>query len=134
MLSVFPDLYTYQLVVPLMLRVILGLLFIYFGYMKLYNHREQKLVFFSRLNLNPPILFLSATALLEIVGGVFLLVGFFLQPSAIALALLMLGTVLVKIFKPSSLPNDIGYYLLLLITTISLVFLGPGFFAFDFPL
>jgi len=63
-----------------------------------------------------------------------LFIGIYTQIVSIALSVLMAGAILIKTKNPISLKNDLGYYILLFITTLSLLFLGAGLFAFDLPL
>lgn len=134
MLSIFPDLYTYQQFVPLLLRIVAGLIFISFAYAKLISNRSNRIAFFHSIGLRPARLFWGITSLAELIGGIFLLVGFLLQPTALILAMISIIAAFIKMRRPTELTNSAGYFVLLFVMLVSLAFLGPGVFAVDFPL
>ncbi len=111
------------------LRIFLGFIFIYFGYLKFFRDKEEKLLFFKRLNLSPPIFFLSIIAGTEIIGGILLVIGLFTQTVAILFSLLMLFATIIKLTNTNALKNNVDYYFMLFIISFSLIFLGPGIFA-----
>jgi len=122
MLSIFPDLLTFWLVVPLILRVTAGLIFIYFGVSTIWKKRERS------------ILATWVTPAIEIIGGVLLVLGFLTQLAALILLVFVAGTVYAKIRRPNIFDNTLEFYILLLAVLFSLLFLGSGFFAIDLPL
>jgi len=134
MLNPFPELLDFALPAVFLLRFVLGIFFVRFGYLKLSRDKEVKMHFFEQAGLRPAYVFLWGTALLEIVGGLMLVFGVFTQIAALVLSILMLGSVIIKIRNTSALRNDLEFYVLLFIATLSLLFLGPGIFAFDLPL
>jgi len=134
MLNPFPELLAFGLLATFVIRVFLGLLFLRFGIFKIKRDRSEKLRFFESAGLRPAKVFLYGTAFIEIIGGAMLLIGIYTQIASIALSVLMAGAVLIKVRNPESLKNDLGYYVLLFIATLSLLFLGAGLFAFDLPL
>ncbi len=134
MLSILPDLYTYQQFAPFILRAVAGFMFIYFAYLKFFPEREQRIDFFARIHLRPAQLFWGIVSVIELVGGVLLVLGLFTQLAALVLAVLMLFAVIIKLWRFDALASHISYYLLLFAVLVSLIFLGPGFWAFDYPL
>ena len=134
LLTVFPDLLTYGLIAPLILRAALGLTLIYFSYLKFGKERFEKIVFFDSLGMKPGAYYVNAIRGIELLGGIMLVVGAYTQIAAMVIALVMLATMFIKWRHPESLRNDIEFYLLLFAVALSLVFLGAGFFAFDLPL
>jgi len=134
MINPFPELLAFGLLVPFIFRIILGILFVRFGYLKLTRDRNEKVLFFENTGLRPVKIFLYGSALFEIIGGIMFIVGIYTQIASIVLSIIMAGAVYIKMRNPSSLKNDLGYYILLFITTLSLLFLGAGLFAFDLPL
>lgn len=134
LLSVFPDLLTYGLIAPFILRVSLGLILIYFSYLKFFSERQDKATFFDSVGMRPGSIFSSAIGATELAGGVMLVVGFYTQIAGLVASLIMLAAIFIKWRHPASLRNDIEFYMLLFIVSLSLVFTGAGFFAFDLPL
>lgn len=133
-LNVFPDLLTYGLLAPFILRVFLGLVLVYFSYLKFFSERAEKAAFFESVGMRPGSVFSSAVGAAEFTGGVMLVVGFYTQIAALVAALIMLAATFIKWRHPQSLRNDIEFYILLFAISLSLVFSGAGFFAFDLPL
>src|SRR3990172_6382871 len=121
LLTLFPDLLTYSLIAPFILRVSLGLVLIYFSYLKFGKERMEKIAFFDSLGMKPGSFYVNMVGSIEFVGGILLVVG----------ALIMLVATLIKWRRPQSLRNDIEFYILLFVVALSLVFLGAGFWAID---
>lgn len=134
MLSVFPDLFTYELLGVFLIRITLGLIFIYFAYCKIWKQKDEKVALFATIGFRPPLIFFWLITIIEFVGGVLLLIGLFVQPTAAILSILMLGTLIIKLVSPNLFLNGAEFYLLLFISLVSLLFLAPGFLAIDIPL
>lgn len=134
MLSPWPQLFDYVLLVPTVLRVVLGVMYIRFGYFKLTRGREVKRTFFNRAGFPAARWWVWGIGILELVGGLFLIVGFLTQITALVLSIILLGAAFIKTRKPDLLPNSTDYYILIFVTTASLLLLGPGFLAVDLPL
>jgi len=134
MLNPFPELLTFGLMAPFALRIVAGFLYIQFGFHKLTKKKEEKSAFFTSIGLRPGMLFVWIIGLIELIGGIMLLAGFYTQIAAIALSIIMLGAVCIKLFKPNKLPGDLSFFILLFVVTLSFVFSGAGAFAFDLPL
>ncbi|MFA6536446.1 MAG: DoxX family membrane protein [Candidatus Paceibacterota bacterium] len=124
MLSIFPNLLTYGLAGPTLLRIVAGLIIIYSGY-QLYRSLSAPKSILARI-----------IALLEVLGGIFLVIGLFTQPVALVLILILLIQALKS--KTPRWAGAIVYnkrvYLLLIVILLSLLVSGPGFLAFDLPL
>lgn len=120
--SLFPYLFTYEQVAPLILRLILGITLAYFGYRKM-KERDTS----SGSNS-------AIYGAAEIVVGLFLVIGLFTQLAAIINVVILIIKIGYKIRNKAFLTDGINYYLLLLVIAISVIFLGPGWFAFDLPL
>lgn len=116
-----------------MLRIAVGLLFIRFGYLKLFKEKDRYLAFFHALVPSTSQRVFSFVSILELILGVLLLAGLYTQGAAIAVAVIMLGAVIIKLRKPSLLRNDIEFYALIGLVSLALLFLGPGAFAIDLP-
>ncbi len=133
-LSIFPNLLTFWLLAPFILRVIIGLIFIYFGISKILLEKEEKINFFKKFNQNIGISLFWVVSVLEIIGGIFLTIGFFTQPTALVLSFIILVAIYSKIRHPSRLSNTLEFFILTLAVLLSLLFLGPGFWGIDLPL
>ena len=134
MLSIFPDFLTYGLIAPFILRLVLGLVFVWFGFSKLFSERARRAAFFEKLGLRPGTLFVVVVGGIELVGGIFLIIGLFTQAAALVFALISLAALIIKKKQPAALDNTTPFYGLLLAISLSLLFLGAGFFAFDLPI
>lgn len=133
--SLFPNLFDYQMLGIFALRATLGLIFIYFWYRKITGPRADQIHFFEKFGLHPAGIYFFIVSSAEGAAGVLLVVGLWTQGAAIATGLLMTLATLVKYYKPSTLPrNTIEFYIILAITSFALLVLGPGAFAFDLPL
>ncbi|MES2471057.1 MAG: hypothetical protein V4526_02390 [Patescibacteria group bacterium] len=118
-LSIFPDLLTYASVGPLLLRLLLGGIAIYFGTRK---------VKFLQAKVSKNLGFA------EIILGVLLVLGAFTQIAALLLAIMLFIQLVDKARNKALLTAGVNYYLILFIIAISLMFTGPGFFSIDLPL
>ena len=120
MLSVFPSLLSYSQLSPFLIRIALGVIFIYWTYKILRNTNNEAKT--------------KAIALIEGVAGVLLVIGLWTQVAALV-AIIDLGIRLVqKIMKKSFLTDGVNYYLVLLVMAVSLIVTGAGWLAFDLPL
>lgn len=134
MLSVFPDLYTYQQLAPFLLRVTAGLLFLLYAvrvFHGIYAARIQPRFFGSERSgrlAHQVIAFISG------VGGVLLVVGLYMQVAALVLAIISAGRIGYLIGTKNAGNEMVAYRVTLLVILVSLLFLGPGFWAFDYPL
>ncbi|MEK7556255.1 MAG: DoxX family protein [Patescibacteria group bacterium] len=134
MLNPFPDLLAFSLLAPFFLRVVLGISYARFGYLKLIRNRVPKTGFFEKDNLKPEIILVLAVGLFEAVGGVLLIVGLFTQIASLLLGIIVLGAIAVKLRNRAAPSNELGYHILLFVATFSLLFSGAGAFAIDLPL
>lgn len=134
MLSPFPELLAFGWFAPTIIRLVLGVFFVQFGILKLRSEKSTKLTFFESAGFPRAYMFLLISAGVEIIGGLMLIAGLYVQIAAMALSLLMLGAVFIKWRKPELLKNDMEFYVLLLAATATLIISGAGAFAFDLPL
>jgi uncharacterized membrane protein YphA (DoxX/SURF4 family) len=119
MLSLFPSLLSYEGFAPLLLRLTLGSIYIFWAYGRLRNRNNKKEMIFG---------------ITELLVGIFFIIGYFTQLVALV-SIVILGTLLVqKIRSGSFLTNGVNYYLILFVISIVLLISGAGFFAFDLPL
>ncbi len=134
MLNPFPDLLMYSFFGPLILRLILGLIFIDLGVLKLRGEKESWTASFQTLGLNPADLFVPLYAILQIVGGVLLVVGLWTQVAALFFALFSGIELYVEWRARDILKRDMVFYLLVFVISLSLLLTGAGAYAIDIPL
>lgn len=137
MLNIFPDLLFLQLFAPFMLRVALGVMFVWIGYSYLFKDREAVIAQIS--SKWPRIAKFSVLfgGTFEMVVGVLLILGFYTQAVAIAGALIAIDALFGKFFYKELdkvLKYSKMFYVLILIISLSLLVSGAGAFAIDLPL
>jgi uncharacterized membrane protein YphA (DoxX/SURF4 family) len=81
----------------LAIRVLSGVVFVAFGAGKFVNHSSE-LASFKAYGLPAPELFVVAIGVIEIVGGVLLIAGWLVRPTALVLAGNMVGAIIVSGF------------------------------------
>ena len=129
MLSIFPELYNYSHIAPFLLRLAVGVFFLIFGF---------KDVFAATVNETQPETKLTASriiGILELLASVFLLIGLFVQPTAMAMSIILIAEVIFG-FKAGfgGVYGQGGLRFFLLAVLLSLIVLGPGIFSLDLPL
>lgn len=134
MLNPFPDLLTYSLLSPFILRVVAGLIFANLGFLAFKNEKERWIASLSTLKVPSPELSVKIIGGIEIAGGVMLILGFYTQIAALVLGLLTFAETYIEYKEPEILKRNIVFYIMLLAILISLLFSGAGAFAFDLPL
>ena len=117
----------------LALRLALGIIFIYHGFPKLKNPEAMAQGFGGNKNF-PMIL-----GFFEFVSGLLVLFGLYTQFATIVFIVVMLGALYYKIEKwkiPFFAKNTTGWEfdLLILASSIALLFLGAGQYSLDFTL
>ncbi|HAT68277.1 MAG: hypothetical protein A2481_00390 [Candidatus Yonathbacteria bacterium RIFOXYC2_FULL_47_9] len=135
MLSLFPELFDYSFLAIGILRVALGLIFLWFAYIKIFSARAEYLSFFEKTKMRPTRVFLNIAIGLELLIGSSLVAGYYSQAAELGGGALMALATLIKWHRPNLLPhNTAAFYLLLSMVSFTLLFVGPGAFAFDLPL
>lgn len=115
-----------------LLRVVLGVIFLYHGYFKLFvpGGFSGTVGFFSALHIPFPGPSALLVALVEFVGGIFLVLGFMTRWSSAALLLEMLVAFFMVHMRNGFFisPSSYGYeFVLLLIAALAVVLAsGPG--------
>jgi uncharacterized membrane protein YphA (DoxX/SURF4 family) len=104
------------------LRITAGLIFVSFGWLKLTKDKESKIKFFESIKLKPAIFFLWLVALVEIIVGLMIAIGFLSQIAATIAAIIMFISIIIKIFKPKALPNSLDFYILFFVVFLFLIF------------
>lgn len=121
MLSIFPGLLTYQLISPLLIRIVLGAIFVFWSYQTLFKYKA--LGTYTKLS-----------SVLEGIAGILLIVCLFTQLASLYLLADLLVRLYKKVMNKNFLTDGVNYYLILLVLAISLLLTGPGFLALDLPL
>lgn len=134
MLNPFPDLLTYGLLAPFILRVVVGLIFVNLGVLVFKNEKERWLDSLSVLKIPNPKIVLKILGAVEIAGGIMLILGFYTQVAALVLALLTFAETYTEYKDPLILKRNFVFYIMLLAITLSLLLSGAGAFAIDLPL
>jgi hypothetical protein len=127
MMSLFPALFDFSLIAVFLLRVTTGIFFLLFGLHLLratYDMREKSLTI-QGVGL--------AYGFSKLLVGFLLTAGVYTQAAAIMGALLALLT-LAQAFTTEKNVSAQQVQILLFVLCLSLLFLGPGLFAFDIPL
>lgn len=109
---------------PLVLRIVLGIVFIIHGYMKIAN-LEQTTNFFSTVNIPLPGVVAPVVALLEIIGGIALIIGLYSRIFALLLCVDMLFAIATAKAQ-ASFVGGWEFELMLIAGLLSLALSGPG--------
>jgi len=134
MLNLFPELLIYSSVGPFILRLLLGLIFIDLGFLKFRSEKEAWLASLETLGLRPADLFLPLYALLQLIGGVLLLIGLWTQIAALAFVIFSGIELYIEWRAREILKRDMVFYLLIFTISLSLLLTGAGAYAIDIPL
>ncbi len=115
----------------LLLRVALGVIFIYHGYPKLFGHTRDAMQSFTHMGI--PGYFVYIAGVIEFFGGCMLVVGLFTRVAGLLLAIEM--TVgLWRVHNIISNPMAVRNYelpLVLAVSTFALATVGAGLISFD---
>lgn len=122
MLSMIPSLLTYQQAGPLVIRLVLGITLLEFGWRKVRGKGDS-----SGSNS-------AVYGGIEMFISIFLIIGLFTQIAALLNIIILIIKLGFKARQGLLLSDGINYYILLLAMAVSLMFTGPGFYAFDLPL
>lgn len=115
--------------IPTVVRFAAGVVFVGAGAFKLLDH-AQEVIEFRRFEVPLPELAVPAVGVLELVAGALLVVGWIVRPSAIALALTMVG-VLLTAGRVVGGRFHLVYAPALLVLMIFIVWAGPGRLSMD---
>ena len=134
MLNPFPELLMYSTFGPLVLRLLLGLIFIDLGILKFKSEKERWLDSFEALGLRPAGLLMPIYAFLQIVGGLLLILGLWTQVAALAFVVFSGVELFVEWKAREILKRDVVFYLFIFVISLSLLVTGAGGYALDIPL
>ena len=117
MLSLFPTLLSWTELSPLIIRLVLGAVFLHWTY-KTLKHRP--------VSNNKKIV-----ALIEFLTGALLIIGLWTQGAAIAAGVNLIIRLVERMQKKAFLTDGVNYYLILLVLALSLIVTGAGITAMD---
>ncbi|HTW22174.1 MAG TPA: DoxX family protein [Candidatus Baltobacteraceae bacterium] len=115
----------------LLLRVTLGVIFVYHGYPKLFGHTRQTMDSFSHMGFPPYFAYLAGV--IEFFGGCLLIIGLFTRIAGLLIAAEM-AVALVQVHKLLEDPRAVHNYefpLVLAVAAFALASLGAGIISFD---
>lgn len=133
-LNTFPDLLTFSILSPFILRVVLGLIVINLGFLKLGKEQSAWQKLFELIHFQPSVYFVKLFAFLEIGGGLLLLTGSYTQLTAMVFAVLFFCEAVLEYREETLEKRNLTFYILLFTIALSLIFTGAGAFAFDLGL
>ena len=134
MTNPFPELLTFSLLAPTLLRLTLGVFIILLGYAKFKNPYKGVTEFFEALGFKPSEYYVKTLAITEIVMGVALFVGFLTQIAALIIAVITFVSFIITTRHPETGLEKSSIYALFFVIAISLVLTGAGLLAIDLPL
>ena len=134
MLNPFPILLSYGGLAPFILRVVAGIIFFDLGLFLFKGERGRWIISLSILKIPKPKIAVKVLGIIEIVGGLMFIFGFYTQIASVALSLLTFSEAYVEYKDPGVLKRSLVFYSLLFAITLSLLFSGAGKFAIDIPL
>ncbi len=129
MLNIFPNLLTYTLIAPLILRLVLGVFMVFMSYKKIKfingswfdGDRIQKIS--------------NGSQIVLALSGILLIFGLFTQIASLLILTITLTAFLYKkqILKAVS-EKDLMIHVFIMAISFSLMLSGAGFYAIDLPL
>jgi uncharacterized membrane protein YphA (DoxX/SURF4 family) len=134
MLNPFPELLTYSLLAPFILRLTLGYILVNLGHLKLKAEKGRWEIIFQMLGIKQKALATQILAYVEIVGGLALIFGIYTQIAALIFVILLGIELYVERKEETLMKRTMTFYVLMFAIAFSLLFSGAGFLAFDLPL
>lgn len=134
MLNPFPELLTYSLLAPFILRLVAGVTFIDLGFFVLKSEKIRWLNSFKALRIPRAEMAVKIFGYLEIITGAMLVMGLYTQIAALILTIITFFEAYIEYKEPVILKRNLIFYILLLTICLSLLFSGAGAFAMDLPL
>jgi uncharacterized membrane protein YphA (DoxX/SURF4 family) len=133
MLNIFPDLLSFALLAPFILRLTVGITFMYISFFVIYNNRINFFEYYKKHHYPLPIVLTWFFGILNLIVGLFLVVGFLTQV-VVLIAIYLLVSLYLCDQEIKTFEFQKSFYILLGIVCLSLLFLGAGAFAVDIPL
>src|SRR5262245_31456994 len=126
MLNVFPDLLSFGLIGPFLLRVVLGLVLLDLGYLNFKDERRRWAQILELVHLRPGEFYAKALGTIQIVVGIALIVGIYTQVAALIFSIISLAEIWIEYREPALLKRNIVFYILMFAISFSLLFTGAG--------
>jgi len=111
-------------------RVVLGVIFLVHGWRKIKNLKETTQNF-SMMGFRPGNFWGLIVALVELIGGLFLITGLFTSIVGVVLALQMLVALIWKISRGQKLTGGFELDLLLVVSLLVVATAGSGLYSLD---
>jgi uncharacterized membrane protein YphA (DoxX/SURF4 family) len=134
MLSIFPQLFLFSFFAPTILRLTLGLVFIRFGSLAFAGDRHRLIEAYEKWHLKPGVVFASILGVFELLAGVSLVLGYYMQIGALIAGIISLKLLMTKLMGKPFGSEGALFDLVLLAIALSLLLSGAGALAFDMPL
>lgn len=123
---------TFGEAVDLLLRVLVGLLFVPHGYTKLFVRTDFFIDYFGKLGLNPSVFFTYFLGGLEFFGGIAVAIGLLTRPIAFMLFIeMVVAAILVHLPKGWSGPGGAEYVVTLAVISLLVAMRGSGRLSAD---
>ncbi len=119
MFSLFPSLLHLEGFAPFLLRLTIGAVFALWAYGKLKKRASTQD---------------TGLGVVEALVALGLILGSYTQLAALVAAVILGARLVQKIQQKAFLTDGVNYYLILFVISVTLLFTGPGLFAFDLPL
>ena len=133
-LNTFPELLTYGVLSPFILRVVIGFIVINLGFLKLGKEKKDWQELLETINFHPAKYLVKLLAFIEIIGGLLLLAGAYVQVVAIIFSIVFFCEAILDYRDENLEDRNLTFYILIFAISLSLIFSGAGAFAFDLPL
>ena len=130
MRSLLASLSRFQPAVPLLLRLVLGAIFIAHGFGKISGGVDRFATTVNHIGFPMPGVFAWAAALAEFLGGICVLVGLFTRWAALAIAIVM-TVAITRVHLHQGLVGGYEFPLTLLTVAVALMLTGGGPVSFD---
>ena len=128
MLSILTPLAPLSDIVLLIVRIIMGIVMIYYGYPKITNLRSNA-EDFVKMGFKPGIFWGTIVAFVEFFGGIAVIIGVYIWLAVALFGFQMIMGTIWKITKTEKPFTDWSYDLLLLAIALMLLITGPGYYV-----
>ncbi|MCH7529722.1 DoxX family protein [Patescibacteria group bacterium] len=128
MLSILTPLAPLSDIVLLIVRIIMGIVMIYYGYPKITNLRSNA-EDFVKMGFKPGMFWGTIVAFVEFFGGIAVIIGVYIWLAVALFGFQMIMGTIWKITKTEKPFTDWSYDLLLLAIALMLLITGPGYYV-----